>query len=220
MIVRNTTPGDHEPRTNVLLLGSASPFWTNLAAALRAHSDFEINEVPDARYRSAPFLPEVILVEAGNEDFLDPEYRYGADEPLSPRVLALADESTSVYRHEVHGVLSKNRPAREVAAAIRLVAGGYWLSVPPESPAGTVETQESGFNVDRTVLEQLSEREVDVLRLIAGGYDNAEISGELFLSISTVKSHIRRLFGKLDISNRTQAVIYAYEGGVIDPASR
>lgn len=218
--MRNATPGDHEPRTNVLLLGSASPFWTNLAAALRAHSDFEISEMPNARYRSAPFLPEVILVEAGSEDFPEPEYRHGDDEPLPPRVLAFADEPAPVYRHEVRGVLGKNRPAREIAAAIRLVAGGYWLFVPPEPPAGSGETQENGFSVDRAALEQLSEREIDVLRLIAGGYDNAEISGELFLSISTVKSHVRRLFGKLDISNRTQAVIYAYEGGVIDPASR
>jgi DNA-binding NarL/FixJ family response regulator len=68
-------------------------------------------------------------------------------------------------------------------------------------------------------LNTLTEREVEVLRLIARGKTNSEIAVELFVGETTVKTHISNLFTKLDFRDRVQAVVYAYESGLIQPGS-
>ncbi len=65
----------------------------------------------------------------------------------------------------------------------------------------------------------MSERELDVLRLIARGLSNAEIAGELFLSEATVKSHVARILAKLALRDRVQTIVFAYESGLIRPGS-
>ena len=69
-------------------------------------------------------------------------------------------------------------------------------------------------------LGALSERELDVLKLIASGGSNAQIAGELFISEATVKSHIGRIFSKLELRDRAQAVVIAYESGLVRPGPR
>ena len=68
-------------------------------------------------------------------------------------------------------------------------------------------------------LESLTDREHDVLRLLARGATNAEIAGELYLAETTVKTHIGNIFGKLDVRDRAAAIVFAYDHGVVSPGA-
>ena len=69
-------------------------------------------------------------------------------------------------------------------------------------------------------LDRLTEREVEVLRLMARGMSNSEIAGQLYLGEATVKTHVGRVLGKLDARDRVQAVVAAYESGLVEPGAR
>jgi DNA-binding NarL/FixJ family response regulator len=117
------------------------------------------------------------------------------------------------------GFLLKDVAPAELIAAIRTVVRGDALVAPaatralidhalgqPDQPAGAV---------DRSVLEPLSSREREVLRLLARGLSNAQVADTLFLSEATVKSHVSNLLTKLQLRSRVQAVVLAYETGLV-----
>jgi DNA-binding NarL/FixJ family response regulator len=118
------------------------------------------------------------------------------------------------------GFLLKDTPPREIAAAVRAVADGTAAL----SPAVTNTLIRS--YVDRAAtprragarsrLAELSEREVDVLKLVGRGESNAEIGRQLFVSEATVKTYVSRLLAKLELANRTQAAILAHEAGLLE----
>jgi len=140
-----------------------------------------------------------------------------------PRVLVLTtfDRDEWVYdalHAGASGFLLKDVRATQLTDAIRTVAAGEALLAPSITrrlieqfvtrqprPAVPVETP-------------LTERETDVLRLIAAGMSNAEIARRLVIEHSTVKSHVNRLLTKLDLRDRAQAVVYAYENGLVRPS--
>ncbi|OZM83071.1 response regulator transcription factor [Pseudonocardia sp. MH-G8] len=208
------------PKINVSLLGPRDPFWAELVVGLRSQIDLEIQTAaatPAVHARRRRPLPKVVIADP------EPAYVHAAlsqqvPSHPEPKILLLSGSETTAapVPRQVRGVLNREQSVQEISAAIRLVAGGYWLSSSTigEDGGGAART---GIDVAPDALADLSDRELDVLRLIAGGFTNARISEELFLSTSTVKSHIQSVFGKLGIKNRTQAVIYAYEGGVVDP---
>ena len=141
------------------------------------------------------------------------------------RVLILTTFGLDQYiiealRAGASGFLLKDAPTQEVIAAVRAVAAGDAVlsaavtrqlldQVARRLPAAVSQRPEE--------LDLLTEREHEVLRLLAGGLSNAEIAAALFLSEATVKSHVSRLLGKLGLRDRVQAVIYAYETRLIAP---
>lgn len=137
-------------------------------------------------------------------------------------ILTTFDEDqyvASALRAGVSGFLLKVAPPERLLAAIRTVAGGGGLL----DPAVTVRVIE-GFArapaadpraVDE--LRTLTEREIDVLRLTAAGLSNAEIAARLYLGEATVKTYLSRMFAKLGLRDRVQAVVFAYESGLVTP---
>jgi DNA-binding NarL/FixJ family response regulator len=136
-------------------------------------------------------------------------------------VLTTFDEDEYVetaLRHGVSGFLLKVAPPERLVEAVRTVAGGGGLL----DPAVTVRVIESfAASPARTaradVLDRLTERERDVLRLIGRGLSNAEIAAELYLGETTVKTHVSNVLAKLGLRDRVQAVVAAYETGHVRP---
>jgi DNA-binding NarL/FixJ family response regulator len=119
------------------------------------------------------------------------------------------------------GFLLKDVPVEDLRDAVRVVAAGESLLAPSltrtlieafvRSPVPSAGTPPA--------LAELTAREVDVLRLVAGGLSNAEIAAALVLSHATVKTHLSRILGKLDLRDRAQLVVAAYEAGLVRPGS-
>lgn len=141
-----------------------------------------------------------------------------------PHVLMLTtfDDDALVYdamRAGASGFLLKEIPPEQLVAGIRVIAAGEALLAPAitrrlieqfvrRPPPGAARPHS---------LADLTERELEVLRLVARGLSNAEIASELFLGEATVKTHITRMLSKLDLRDRVQAVVLAYESGLVQP---
>ena len=144
---------------------------------------------------------------------------------VSPRVLVLTTFDLDEYVYEAlragaSGFLLKDTPPARLAEAIRTVGDGDAL-LAPQITRRLVERFAAPRPQAPAALGELTEREVDVLRLIARGLTNAEIADELVVSLATVKTHVGRILMKLSLRDRVQAVILAYETGIVggvDPA--
>ena len=137
-------------------------------------------------------------------------------------VLTTFDLDEYVYRAMkagASGFLLKDSTRDQLAAGVRTVASGEALLAPAitrrliedfcRRPPPSVSLP--------AVADELSPRELEVLQLLARGLSNAEIARELYLSDATVKSHVARILGKLDLRDRLQAVVLAYESGLVRP---
>jgi DNA-binding NarL/FixJ family response regulator len=114
---------------------------------------------------------------------------------------------------DVRGSLPAWTTPEEVVAAVRMAAAGFTLSRVDEVGVPAAPVRPCGRDV--AVRDGLSERECDVLALVARGMSNAEIAEQLTVSAHTVKSHVQHLLGKLGLRNRIHAVIYAFESGLV-----
>ena len=115
------------------------------------------------------------------------------------------------------GYLLKDSSIDQLMAGIRAAAGGESL-ISPQIAAKVLQrlrAQSADTVAAETIRAELSERELEVLRLIANGKDNAEIARELFISPKTVKNHISNILMKLQIENRIQAAVYAVRSGIV-----
>jgi DNA-binding NarL/FixJ family response regulator len=118
------------------------------------------------------------------------------------------------------GFLLKDATAEDLITAVRVVASGNGL-LSPSVTRRVIETFAALPKPDGTMLDRLGElsgREVEVLRLLASGCSNAAIAAELILGEATVKTHVSNVFSKLGLRDRVQAVIFAYEAGLIRPS--
>ena len=137
------------------------------------------------------------------------------------RVLMLTTFDLNEYVYEAlragaSGFVLKDDPPEQLLAAVRTVAGGDALL----SPAITKRVIKQFIRIPQPTpsktFDDLTERELDVFRLIAGGLSNVEIGQELYISDTTVKTHITHILQKLNLRDRVQAVVLAYETGLFD----
>ena len=175
---------------------------------------------------AARFKPTVILMDIRMPelDGLQATRRILANDDTA-RILILTTFDFDQYVYEAlragaSGFLLKDDPPEQLLAAIRIVAGGAALL----SPAVTKRVIKQFARIRQSSppreLDDLTERELDVFRLITRGFSNAEISRELYISDTTVKTHITHILQKLNLRDRVQAVVLAYETGLFDTDSR
>ena len=140
-----------------------------------------------------------------------------------PRIIMLttfdADEYVfSALRAGASGFLLKDATAEDLITAVRVVAGGDSL-LAPSVTRRLIAEYVAGPSVvkDTAVLGQLTDREIDVMRLVAKGHANAEVAQQLFLAEQTVKTHVSKLLQKVPARDRVQLVITAYDAGLVSP---
>ena len=147
----------------------------------------------------------------------------GEDEP--PRVLMLTTFDLDEYVYEAlragaSGFLLKDTPPEQLVAAIHVVAARRRAARPVDHATRDRGVRAAGRRRQRSsrALAELTAREREVLGLIARGLSNAEIATTLFVSETTVKTHVARILMKLGLRDRVQAVVLAYEAGFVTPA--
>jgi DNA-binding NarL/FixJ family response regulator len=149
----------------------------------------------------------------------------GRDGPAKVLVLTTFDLDEYVVealRAGASGFLLKDVPAEELVQAIRVVADGAAMLAPSvtrrllDMYAGRLP---QGAESPPAALGTLTERELEVLRLVARGLSNAEVAKELFVSETTVKTHVGHVLTKLGLRDRVQAAVFAYESGLVRPGN-
>jgi DNA-binding NarL/FixJ family response regulator len=145
----------------------------------------------------------------------------GVEEPIKVLILTtfgLDEYVVESLRAGASGFLLKDAPPEDLVEAIRIVAAGDALLAPSVTRRllDRVASRLPRANEDAIpALSELTERELEVLKLMARGLSNAEIAEKLVVSETTVKTHVSRVLGKLEIRDRVQAVILAYETGLV-----
>ena len=114
------------------------------------------------------------------------------------------------------GFLLKDAPPEQLVAGIRMIAAGEALVAPAITRRLIERFVDRRRSSTSPLLERLTHRERDILRAVASGRSNAEIAGDLHLAEATVKTHISRIYAKLDVRDRAQAVVIAYEQGLVE----
>ena len=213
----------------VVLVDDQAMVRTGLRMVLAAEPDIDVvGEAADgaAGVRVVTELqPDVVLLDVRmpGMDGLEAARRIlAADLPTRVIVLTTFDEDEYVaaaLRAGVSGFLLKVAPPEDLVVAVRTVAAGQGLL----DPAVTLRVIESFAAAPAPdplragQLAQLTEREVDVLGLVAAGLTNGEIAARLYLGEATIKTHVSRILLKLGLRDRVQAVAFAYESGLVTP---
>jgi DNA-binding NarL/FixJ family response regulator len=216
----------------VLIADDQELVRTGFALILRPHPDIEVvgeaTDGHDALAQARELHPDVVLMDVRMPrlDGLEATRLLFAEPALTAtRVLILTTFDLDGYVYEAlragaSGFLLKDAPAEQLVVAIRTVAAGEALLAPAitrrliedfiRRPAPNAAHAAPG-------LEELTPREREVLELIACGHSNGEIAAQLVVSEATVKTHVAHVFSKLSLRDRAQAVVYAYETGLVEP---
>ena len=199
-----------ELEEGIEVVGEAQDGEEAVAAARRARPDVIVMDVRMPRLDGVAATRRVV-------EELEPP----------PRVLVVTtfDEDEPVYealRAGASGFLLKNAPPEQLVEAVRAVAAGDGL-LAPEVTRRVIEEFARRSPPPATpgadALSELTERELEVLRLMARGLSNAEIADRLVITPGTAKTHVGRILMKLGLGNRVQAVVLAYECGLVRPGS-
>jgi DNA-binding NarL/FixJ family response regulator len=155
-------------------------------------------------------------------DGLEATRRLLASPEPRPHVIVLTTFDRDEYVYEAlragaSGFLLKDAPEDRLLAAIRVAADGGSLFAPSATRRLIEEFARKARRETRPELEQLTPRELEVLRLIAAGLSNEEITAKLVVSEHTAKTHVAHILRKLELRDRVQAVVLAYESGIVEP---
>ena len=171
----------------------------------------------------ARYHPDVVLMDIRMPelDGLEATRRIlaGADDTVKVLILTTFDLDDYVYealRAGASGFVLKDEPPEQLIAAVRTIAAGDALLSPSVTRKVIAHFARRQRNRPPPALDSLTPREMDVFRLIASGLSNAEIGRELFISDTTVKTHVTRLLQKLEVRDRAQAIVLAYQSGLFD----
>ena len=220
-----TPPGDEAVR--VLLVDDQELVRSGLRRILRRKDGFAVvaecadgSEVEEA---VAEHGPDVVVMDLRMRDVdgIEATRRLRRD-PDAPPILVLTtfddDELLSgALRAGAAGFLLKDSPAEQLIRAVRTVATGQALLDPAVTGRVLDAYRTGATSGDGATPDALTSRELDVLRLIGRGLSNGEIAEELVISEVTVKSHIGRIFTKLDLRDRAAAIVYAFDQRLVAP---
>jgi DNA-binding NarL/FixJ family response regulator len=212
----------------LLLADDDAMVRAGLRAVLDSEQDLEvIGEAADGREAIAlaeELKPDVVVMDIRmpNLDGLAATDQILSAGGEAPRVLVLTTFELDEYVFEAlrvgaSGFLLKRASPEDLIEAVRVVASGDSLLFPPVMRRLVAEYAAAGERADhlRANVELLTDREREVLRLVARGKSNREIADELFVGHETAKSHVGSVLMKLGVRGRTQAVIAAYESGFV-----
>ncbi len=211
----------------VLLADDQALVRAGFRMILKAEPDIEVvGEAGDgieAVARARELAPDVVLMDIRMPivDGIEATRQVVRDD-ASPRVLVLTtfDLDEYVYgalRAGASGFLLKDAPEEQLVSAIRVIATGGSLFAPSVTRRLIEEFSRRMEPSSPPQLDELTTRELEVLRLVARGLTNGEIAASLVVSEHTVKTHVAHLLRKLDLRDRTQAVVVAYESGLVRP---
>lgn len=214
----------------VMLVDDHAIVRGGVRAYLETQSDLEVvgeaSSGAEAVKLAAELVPDVVLMDLVMPEMDGVEATWRLRQ-VSPRsnvvVLTSYHEDSHIFPAIKAGALSyllKDIAPDELADAIR-AAARHEAILHPQVASRLVQEMRGERKTGSAVFSDLSERELEVLRLIAEGLSNAEIAQRLFLSEKTVKSHVSNILGKLHLADRTQAAVYAWREGVVrgdDPA--
>ncbi|MGA5820211.1 response regulator [Kitasatospora sp. NPDC094028] len=216
---------------DILLADDEELVRAGLRAVLEAQGDLRVvGEAADGAEAIAlarALRPHVVLMDvrmpvldglAATRELVRP----GPPGEQCPKVLVVTTFENDDYVYQAlragaDGFLLKRARPAELAHAVRLVAAGETLLF-PAALRRLAAGRGNPAARDAMARAALTEREAEVLRLVAGGLTNAEIAERLFLGVQTVKTHVSSVLAKLGARDRTQAVIAAYESGFVEPS--
>ncbi|WP_328396655.1 response regulator transcription factor [Nocardia sp. NBC_00416] len=213
----------------VLVVDDQELMRVGLKMVLGAHPDIEVVGEADngatAISRAADLTPDVVLMDV-RMPVVDGVTATGRilEADHGTRVLVMTtfdldEHALGALRAGASGFLLKDTPPEDLISAIRSVAAGDAVVSPKVTKRllDRLIAEEPTPSRDPAILEVLTAREREVLEQIAAGRSNAEIAGQLFLSEATVKTHVGRVLTKLGLRDRVQAVVLAYETGLVRP---
>jgi DNA-binding NarL/FixJ family response regulator len=217
--------------TSILVADDQALVRAGFRMILEGEPDFrvvaEAKDGPDAVEAARRYRPDIVLMDIRmpRMDGLEATRRIlAASAASATRVLMLTTFDLDEYVYDAlcagaSGFLLKDVPPEQLVAGIRVVAAGDALLAPSVTRRLIEAFRHERPHTPRppAELSELTGRELEVLGLIACGLSNAEIADELFVSATTVKTHVAHVLSKLNLRDRVQAVVLAYEAGVVSP---